>query len=123
MQKTLTMSHLPFIQMIQTQVELASRGILTRQVINVAKAENVSPDLLMERVARGSVAIMTRGGVSVGIGEGLRTKVNVNLGTSSVTCNPLEEVKKAIIAGKHGADTISETFHGWRYHPDTERDF
>jgi phosphomethylpyrimidine synthase len=112
MQKTLTLSHLPFIQMIQTQVELAYRGILTHQVINVAKAENISPDLLMERVARGSVAIMTRGGVSVGIGEGLRTKVNVNLGTSSVICNPSEEVKKAIIAGKHGADTISELSMG-----------
>ena len=98
--------------MIQTQVELASGGVLTCQVRNVAMVEHVPPDVLMERVARGSVVIMTRGEVSVGIGEGLRTKVNVNLGTSSVACNPLEEVKKAIIAGKHGADTISELSMG-----------
>jgi phosphomethylpyrimidine synthase len=98
--------------MIQTQVELAAGGILTNQVRNVAIAEHVPPDVLMERVARGSVAIMTRGEVSVGIGEGLRTKVNVNIGTSSVMCNPLEEVKKAIIAGKHGADTISDLSMG-----------
>jgi phosphomethylpyrimidine synthase len=98
--------------MIQTQVELAARGILTSQVRNVAMAEHVPPDVLMGLVARGSIAIMTRGEVSVGIGEGLRTKVNVNLGTSSVTCNPLEEVKKAIIAGKYGADTISDLSMG-----------
>lgn len=98
--------------MIQNQVELAARGILTRQVRTVAMAEQVPPDVLMGRVARGSVAIMTRGGVSVGIGEGLRTKVNVNLGTSSVISNPSEEIKKAIIAEKYGADTISELSMG-----------
>ena len=98
--------------MVQTQVELAAGGVLTRQVKDVAMAEHVPPDVLMGRVARGSVVIMTRGEVSVGIGEGLRTKVNVNLGTSSVTCNPQEEVKKAIIAGKYGADTISDLSMG-----------
>lgn len=98
--------------MSQTQVELASEGTLSRQVLNVANAEHVSPGIVLERVARGSVVIMKRGDVSVGIGEGLRTKVNVNLGTSSITCNPLEELKKAIIAEKHGADTISELSMG-----------
>ena len=98
--------------MVRTQVELAARGILTRQVRDVAMAEHVPTDVLMGRVARGSVVIMTRGEVSVGIGEGLRTKVNVNLGTSSGTGNPLEEVKKAVIAGKHGADTISDLSMG-----------
>jgi phosphomethylpyrimidine synthase len=98
--------------MVRTQVELAARGILTRQVRDVAMAEHVPPDVLMGRVARGSVVIMTRGKVSVGIGEGLHTKVNVNLGTSSGICNPLEEVKKAVIAGKHGADTISDLSMG-----------
>jgi len=98
--------------MVQTQVELAAEGIVTRQVRDVAMAEHVPPDVLMGGVSRGSVVIMTRGDVSVGIGEGLRTKVNVNLGTSSATCNPQEEVKKAIIAGKYGADTISDLSMG-----------
>ena len=98
--------------MIRTQVELAEHGTLTSQVRDVAKAEHLPPEALIARVARGSVAIMTRGRVSVGIGEGLRTKINVNLGTSSARCNPSEEVKKAIIAEKHGADTISELSMG-----------
>ena len=98
--------------MIQTQVELASRGILTNQVRDVAITEHAPQDVLMGRVARGSVVIMTRGEFSVGVGEGLRTKVNVNLGTSSVTCDPSEEVKKAIIAEKYGADTLSDLSMG-----------
>jgi len=98
--------------MIQTQVELASLGILTNQVRDVAMTEHLPPDVLMGRVARGSVVIMTRGNMSVGIGEGLRTKVNVNPGTSSATCDLSEEVKKAIIAEKYGADTISDLSMG-----------
>ncbi len=98
--------------MIRTQIELAERGTLTSQVRNVAMAEHVQPEELIGRVARGSVVIMTRGDVSIGIGEGLRTKVNVNLGTSSARCNPVEEVEKAVIAEKYGADTISELSMG-----------
>jgi phosphomethylpyrimidine synthase len=112
MGKDQTQCHTNHSDMVQIQVELAAGGVLTRQVKDVAKTEHVPPDVLMGRVARGSVVIMTRGEVSVGIGEGLRTKVNVNLGTSSVTCNPQEEVKKAIIAGKYGADTISDLSMG-----------
>jgi len=78
----------------------------------VAKQERILPDVLMERVARGSVAIMTRGTVFVGIGEGLRTKVNVNLGTSPAQCDPGQEIRKGILAEQYGADTISELSMG-----------
>lgn len=99
-------------RMNHTQVENAAEEILTSQVRNVANQENVLPDVLMERVALGSVAIMTRGAVSVGIGKGLRTKVNVNLGTSPAQCDPGQEIRKVIIAEQYGADTISELSMG-----------
>jgi phosphomethylpyrimidine synthase len=55
---------------------------------------------------------MSRGRCSVGIGEGLRTKVNVNIGTSSEKHDPQEEVRKAKIAEMYGADTISDLSMG-----------
>ena len=48
----------------------------------------------------------------VGIGFPLRTKINVNLGTSSSTINIDEEFKKVEIAQKYGADTISDLSMG-----------
>lgn len=109
--------------MIQTQVELAKSGIFTRQMKDVAAAEHMPPDVLIGRVARGSIAIMTRGEVSVGIGEGLRTKVNVNLGTSSVLCNPSEEVKKGSYCRKTWCGYHQRAFHGWKYHGHKKRNF
>ncbi|MDP2845704.1 MAG: phosphomethylpyrimidine synthase ThiC, partial [Candidatus Methanoperedens sp.] len=66
----------------------------------------------LERIAMGSVAIMSRGEKQVGIGRGLATKVNVNIGTSSLKISPDEEVKKAQIAEKYGADTITDLSMG-----------
>jgi len=55
---------------------------------------------------------MNRGDVSIGIGKGLSTKVNVNLGTSSLKIDPDDEVKKARIAQMYGADTITDLSMG-----------
>ena len=66
----------------------------------IAKSEKQDPGDLNKRIARGSVIFMSRGNQVLGIGEGLKTKVNVNIGTSSGRCNPDEEIKKAIIAEK-----------------------
>lgn len=97
---------------MRTQVEQAKEGAITRQMEAVAKAENIDIHVLRQRIAEGSVAIMGRGNRTVGIGKGLATKVNVNIGTSSLKISPEEEAEKARTAEKYGADTITDLSMG-----------
>ncbi|MDD1706471.1 MAG: phosphomethylpyrimidine synthase ThiC [Methanoregulaceae archaeon] len=93
---------------MKTESDAAREGTITGRVEKVASDEGIEAKILSERVAAGSVVIMHRGKVAIGIGQGLRTKVNVNIGTSPACCNPDEEVEKARIAERYGADTISD---------------
>ena len=97
---------------MRTILEHARRGNVTSPMNAVADEEGINAGVLCGRIAKGSVVIMQRGGRCVGIGKGLRTKVNVNLGTSSGKSSMEEEVKKAQIAEEFGADTISDLSMG-----------
>jgi phosphomethylpyrimidine synthase len=97
---------------MKTQLERARGGSITPQCRSVAKTEGFRPETIASRISAGSIVIMSRGKCSVGIGEGLRTKVNVNIGTSSQKHDQLEEARKAEIAGRYGADTISDLSMG-----------
>lgn len=97
---------------MKTQIEQARNGIVTKEARAVAKAENMDIQALLGGVANGSIVIMNRGERSVGIGKGISTKVNVNIGTSSLKIAPDDEVKKAVIAEKYGADTITDLSMG-----------
>ncbi|HLB70268.1 MAG TPA: phosphomethylpyrimidine synthase ThiC [Candidatus Methanoperedens sp.] len=97
---------------MKTQIERAREGIITHQMQKVAEAENIEAQALLSRIARGSAVIMARGEKVVGIGKGLATKVNVNIGTSSSKIDPEEEVKKAKIAECYGADTLTDLSMG-----------
>jgi phosphomethylpyrimidine synthase len=95
-----------------TLLDFARQGIITPRMDSVARNEQIDPAIIRERIVAGTVVIMHKGDVAVGIGEGLRTKINVNLGTSTNCINPSEEVEKALIAEKYGADTISDLSMG-----------
>ncbi|MDD1685549.1 phosphomethylpyrimidine synthase ThiC [Methanoregula sp.] len=97
---------------MKTQVEYARDGTITRQMKSVAKDEGVDPSVLCNQIAEGSVVIMRRGKHLTGIGSGLRTKINVNLGTSTGKADVREEIQKARIAEEFGADTISDLSMG-----------
>src|SRR5659263_409300 len=97
---------------MKTQLEYAREGNATIEMESVAKNEKIDLNTLISHISSGSVVIMKRGDVSVGIGKGLLTKVNVNIGTSSLKIDPDEEVKKARIAQTYGADTISDLSMG-----------
>ena len=97
---------------MQTLIEHAKKGTITVQMHKVAQAEGIDPGVLRERIATGSVVIMQRDDRVVGIGKGLSTKVNVNLGTSSGKVIVADEIKKARIAEEFGADTISDLSMG-----------
>jgi phosphomethylpyrimidine synthase len=94
-------------------LELSRKGRMPPAVRAVAKAEGVSAKVLLDRLASGRVVIMQREGKPpVGFGEGLRTKVNANIGTSAESIDPKSEVLKAKIAEKYGADTVTDLSMG-----------
>jgi len=79
----------------------------------VAKAEGVDAAFLQRLVACGRAVIMQREGrPPLGIGEGLRTKINANIGTSAEVFDLESEVEKARVAEKYGADTITDLSMG-----------
>lgn len=97
---------------MKTQIEYARKRTPTREMKAVAASEGIDIEALLDGISNGSIVIMSRGDVSVGIGKGLSTKVNVNIGTSSLKIDPDEEVKKARVAQMYGADTITDLSMG-----------
>lgn len=94
-----------------TQLERARAGELTAQIVAVAQEEGLDPVVVRDRVARGTIVIpnnTSRAHRIVGIGEGLRTKVNASIGTSSDIVDIEAEIRKARAAEDEGADTLME---------------
>ncbi len=86
-----------------TQMDAAKKGIITKEMETVAQKENLPAEEIREKVARGVVAIpankLHKSLSAEGIGEGLKTKINVNLGISRDCMNyevEMEKVKTAI---------------------------
>jgi len=97
---------------VPTQMKSAVEGRETEEMRLVAMEEDESPQNIRMRIAEGSL-IITRNIIRenvhpVGIGKGLRIKVNANVGTSQDLCDINLEVEKASIAVKYGADTVMD---------------
>ena len=99
-----------------TQIEKAKAGIVTPEMGEVAKRENVSVEDLLKNVASGRVVIPFNkrhdGLIPLGIGKGLRVKVNANIGASSDRAILDEELNKLRIAIIAGADTVMDLSTG-----------
>ena len=95
-----------------TQIDAARRGEITPQIAQVAKDEFRDPEFVREGVAAGRIAIPANINHenlhAHGVGEGLRTKVNVNLGISGDIQDAPQEWEKVAIAEKFGADAIMD---------------
>lgn len=96
----------------KTQMEAAKKGIVTPEMETVAKKENMDVNELMAFVAAGQVAIpanVNHTALSAeGIGKGLKTKINVNLGISGDAKNYDIEMQKVDMAIKFGAEAIMD---------------
>ena len=93
----------------------ARAGIINEEMKAVAKAEGVTEEFVMRGVAGGHIVIPVSPYRKVkvcGIGEGLRTKVNASIGTSSDIVDIDMEVEKARQAELAGADTLMELSTG-----------
>ena len=98
--------------MIKTQMYYARRGELTKQMSYVAKIEGVSENLVMDEVANGRIIIPANVNhinlKPMGIGRKLKTKVNANIGNSSLSSDICAELRKLEICLEFGADTVMD---------------
>ncbi len=96
----------------KTQMEAAKKGIVTDQLKVVAAKENIREEELIKLVASGKVAIpanVKHGSLSPeGIGHGLRTKINVNLGVSGDCADYSKEFEKVKLSVELGAHAIMD---------------
>ena len=98
--------------MYTTQMDAAKKGIITKEMELVAKKENMDVEVLRKLIAKGQIAIpANKNHKSLdpeGVGEGLRTKINVNLGISKDCCDIDEEMKKVQLALDMKAEAIMD---------------
>lgn len=91
----------------------ALNGNITNDMDQVAKDEKVNVGNVLKSISKGQSVIMKRANSKpLGIGQLFRTKINVNIGTSSSTININNEIEKVRIAHKYGADTLSDLSMG-----------
>jgi phosphomethylpyrimidine synthase len=98
-----------------TEFERAIGGEITPVLAKVADDEGMEPERLRSLVADGRVVLigMARDHCRViGIGEGLRTKVNANIGTSPAHHEPEVELEKLAVSIDAGADTVMDLSTG-----------
>lgn len=99
-----------------TQLELAREGIISPQMGVVAQYEGVEAEVVRQGVAAGTIVIPanTRHASLVprGIGQGLKTKVNANIGASSDFGNIDTELEKLRVAIDCGADAVMDLSTG-----------
>ncbi|HEX3037378.1 MAG TPA: phosphomethylpyrimidine synthase ThiC [Oscillospiraceae bacterium] len=96
----------------KTQMEAAKKGMITKEMEAVAKKEYMEPEKLRELVACGQVAIPANIHHTAlspeGVGTGLKTKINVNLGISGDCKNYDVEMQKVDMAIRFGAEAIMD---------------
>jgi len=99
-----------------TQQELARRGTVSPAIKHVAEKEEVEIGLVIEGLAAGDIIIPANVNhtnlAHCGIGKGLRTKVNANIGTSSDFCDLNMELRKLQTAMDYGADAVMDLSTG-----------
>jgi len=99
-----------------TQLGVAREGVVSSQMTLVAQQEGVEVEVVRQGVARGTVVIPANTNhqslVPCGIGQGLRTKVNANIGTSSDFGNVDTELEKSRVACEAGADAVMDLSTG-----------
>lgn len=90
-----------------TQMDAAKKRIITKEMKVVAKNENMEEKKLCELIAKGVVVIpANKNHMSLkpaGVGEGLTTKINVNLGISRRTYRACLEEKRTSHGGRNNS--------------------
>ena len=99
------------MEVTMTQLEKAAKGEMTEEIRAVADIEGLDIEIVRRRIASGKIVIPSNSNRRkrvVGIGKGLRTKVNASIGSSTEIADIAMEVEKAKIAEQYGADTLMD---------------
>ncbi|MDD3118685.1 MAG: phosphomethylpyrimidine synthase ThiC, partial [Victivallales bacterium] len=100
----------------KTQMTAAKAGRITPQMTTVAAKERRDPEAIRAEVAAGTIVIpanIHHANLSpIGIGRTLYTKINANIGNSSLSSCPQQELAKLRTAVKYGADTVMDLSTG-----------
>jgi len=99
-----------------TQIEAAKSGKITKEMRQVAESEGISPDVIRSRIAAGEIVIPKNKNhhldSAIGVGTGLRTKINANVGSSPDRADPANEIEKARVAADAGSDAVMDLSTG-----------
>src|ERR1700739_4926087 len=99
-----------------SQMHLARKGVVSEEMLFVAKREKIEPELVRSEIARGRAIIPAnihhRNLQPMGIGIAFNCKINANIGNSATTSNIDEELKKLHHSVHYGADTIMDLSTG-----------
>jgi phosphomethylpyrimidine synthase len=99
-----------------TQITRARAGEITPEMLKVADKEKRTPESIRAEVAAGSIVIPAninhKSLEPIGIGKTLFTKINANIGNSSLSSCPKMELEKLNTALKYGADTVMDLSTG-----------
>jgi thiamine biosynthesis protein ThiC len=108
-----------------TQIEIARAGKISPEMRRVAKDEGLSVDFIRKGLIKGTIVIPKnikhRLAKPCGIGKGLKTKINANIGTSKDSSSIADEIKKMDLAIASGADAIMDLSTGARIEETRER--
>lgn len=99
-----------------TQLKYARDGVITKEMQYVAEQENVDAEWLRQGISNGTIIIPANINHKklkpIGIGKGLKTKINANIGASKIRASVAEELKKLEYCIKYGADTAMDLSTG-----------
>ncbi|MEO5365038.1 MAG: phosphomethylpyrimidine synthase ThiC [Magnetococcus sp. WYHC-3] len=101
---------------VVTQLYYARRGEITPEMRHVAESEGLSPETVLDEVARGRLVIPANIRHPelrpLGIGIATRCKVNANIGNSQISSGLDEELEKLALSIRYGADTVMDLSTG-----------
>ena len=99
-----------------TQMYYAKKGVITPEMNYVAQAEMLDPELVRSEVAAGKMIIPANihheNLLPMAIGREAKTKINANIGNSSLSSDIDAELEKLQICLKYGADTVMDLSTG-----------
>ncbi len=98
-----------------TQIENARKGHITPEMEEVARIEDIDIQKLIKGLANGNIVIpcnINRESTPCAVGDGLSTKINANVGSSSEIEDIDNEIEKAIVAVQYGAHAVMDLSTG-----------
>lgn len=99
-----------------TQMYYAKKGVITSEMSYVAQVEALNPELVRSEVAAGKMIIPANihheNLLPMAIGREAKTKINANIGNSSLSSDIDAELEKLQICLKYGADTVMDLSTG-----------